>query len=762
MYRETLWYRIRSPLMGIPVVLIPVLLSPSVLAETLVLMPEKDNTLYESQTGAVSNGMGQYLFTGRTDKSKVRRALIAFNIAENIPSGAEISHVMLTLGLSKSADQPQDIGLHRVLTDWGEGQSDAGGQEGQGTTAKEDDATWLHTHFDSQSWQQAGGDFESAASASLAISTSSGDYTWESTTALVNDVQFWLDNPDQNAGWLLMGNESENQTAKRFHSGQSSDSELRPRLTIEYTVSDTPVDGGADEMPVAITDPFPDAIETGDLRVSLKPLTEGMTAPNAGASAPGDDLHLYVGDQPGVLWRVNLETGEKVTFADLSALLVTLNGSYDERGLLGFAFHPDYASNGLLYTYTSEPAKEGADFPVVSADHDSVIRVWQIDSPEDPDARPVNSSVLMRVAQPASNHNGGALAFDASGHLFIALGDGGGSDDQFGHGQNTQTPLGAILRIDPLGSDATNGQYGIPDDNPFVNDPDTLPEIYAIGLRNPFRMSIDPVTGVLYAADVGQHQVEEINRITAGGNYGWPLREGGFTFNDNGDDRGFISQTEQHDESLTDPVAAYDHDEGISVIGGFVSRAEETSSLYGQYIFGDLARTFNKDGRLFYWSEGEAVQELQLANGAFELFVLGFARDTGGALYLLGNETGNTSDNSGQVWRIMPEASVSLESGVLHIPSLDVNGLAYQIDLQLLGGGELTFEVMFDTLGELPAAYLNNSNTDAHYDAETGLLTLPVVTLNTGGSLLRYAVTMALTDNTEGMRFTVQEVELIE
>jgi len=391
-----------------------------------------------------------------------------------------------------------------------------------------------------------------------------------------------------------------------------------------------------------------------------------------------------------------------------------------------------------------------------------VLRVWQITSPQDMNSRPQSSVELLRIAQPASNHNGGGMVFDTQSNLYIALGDGGSADDEFGNGQNSATPLGAILRIDPLGTNSSNGKYGIPADNPFVNQPDTLDEIYALGLRNPFRISFDSVSGQLFAADVGQHQIEEINLITAGCNYGWPLKEGSFTFHDNGEDKGFISNTAIDDSQLTDPVTAYDHDEGISVIGGFVNREHETSSLQGLYIFADLAQIFNRDGRLFYWSEGHAIREFSLTDQqTTDMFIMGFAQDAQGAMYVLGNQSGNTSDSSGQVWRIMPETSVSLDSGELYLPVLNVDGQALQVSLQLTDSESLTFSVQLDSLLSLPAGYLNSSS-DAHYDATTGLLTLPAVTLGTGESAVRYSVTLQQLDTGADLQFMVQDVQVLE
>jgi glucose/arabinose dehydrogenase len=235
--------------------------------------------------------------------------------------------------------------------------------------------------------------------------------------------------------------------------------------------------------------PLTDAIVQGDIRIQLEPVATGLTAPNWGTTAPGQDGHLMVSDQNGILWKIDLATGDKAVFLDTSARLVPLGiagpGTFDERGLLGIAFHPSYRTNGLLYTYTSEPVNGDADFstmpPATAANHQSVITEWQVPNPTNAASvvDPASARELLRIDQPQFNHNGGALNFGPDGNLYISIGDGGGRDDEgvghgtSGNGQDAGNVLGSILRIDPLGNDSANGQYGIPGDNPFVSDPAT-------------------------------------------------------------------------------------------------------------------------------------------------------------------------------------------------------------------------------------------------------------------------------------------------
>ncbi len=204
------------------------------LAEIVELDPVKDNTLYENSQGLVSNGAGTSLFAGRTAQGDIRRALLAFNLSNGIPADSTVNSVSLTLNMNRTQDgNSRTISVHRVLKDWGEGTSDAGGQEGGGTNATTGDATWIHTFFNSSTWSNPGGDFVSPSSASREIS-GNGSYTWESNSQLVADVQNWVDDPTGNFGWVLIGGESSSTTARRFNSRESSSSS-RPKLTIDFT-----------------------------------------------------------------------------------------------------------------------------------------------------------------------------------------------------------------------------------------------------------------------------------------------------------------------------------------------------------------------------------------------------------------------------------------------------------------------------------------------------------------------------------------------
>ena len=215
------------------------LLERRCLPVSVVLTPVQDNTLFEDASGGIANGAGEYLFAGRTAQPSgraIRRSLVGFDIAAQIPAGATIQSATLSMTMSKTTSGPQDIGLHRVLADWGEGTSDAAGEEGRGTEAAEGDATWKYRLYDTVEWQTPGGDFEPTASATTSVDNV-GDYVW-STPELAEDVQYWLDHPDEDFGWLLHGQEDTSFAAKQFGSRENADSAQRPQLTIEYALAE--------------------------------------------------------------------------------------------------------------------------------------------------------------------------------------------------------------------------------------------------------------------------------------------------------------------------------------------------------------------------------------------------------------------------------------------------------------------------------------------------------------------------------------------
>lgn len=449
--------------------------------------------------------------------------------------------------------------------------------------------------------------------------------------------------------------------------------------------------------PAPVDNPVPAPIPSGAIHLKLETLATGLVAPNWGINAPGVANRLFVVDQTGQLWSINTANGAKTVFLDVSSLLVPLGifgpGSYDERGFLGVAFHPDYQNNGLLYTFTSQPVKGTADFstmpPSTTPDCQTVIAEWHVNNPTDPNsvADPNSARELLRIDKPQFNHNAGAMNFGPDGKLYIALGDGGGADDKdlgpfigppiighgcTGNGQNLAAALGKILRIDQQGSNSANGNYGIPTDNPFFNQGGVVKEIYAYGFRNPFRFSFDSTSGAMYIGDVGQNDLEEIDLGVSGGNFGWRLKEGSFFFVPNGNSDGYVTDVPQSvPAGLIDPIAQYDHGEGIAVLGGFVYRGTRIVPLNGKYVFGELARTFNADGRLFYLAAGNQVVEFQLVGqSGLNLFLLGFGQDANGELYIMANSTGSPGGTTGVVLHIATKPGDLNADGVVNVDDL--------------------------------------------------------------------------------------------
>jgi glucose/arabinose dehydrogenase len=439
--------------------------------------------------------------------------------------------------------------------------------------------------------------------------------------------------------------------------------------------------------PEPLENPIPEPIETGVIQVELETIATGLTAPVHLTHAGDDTERLFVVDQPGRI--LIIENGQLLStpFLDVSdrVYMPGFFGSqdvndFDERGFLGLAFHPDFAdpqSPGYqkIYTYTSEMNELPADFtteplPVGAVfDHQSVIAEWTVDL-YNPNIIDVSTRrEIIRIDEPQFNHNGGMLAFGPAGHLYISVGDGGAGNDvadghgPTGNGQNINTVHGSILRIDPLDPMTTlsvnhtsaNGNYRIPIDNPFLF-VDGVDEIYAYGFRNVWRFSFDSLTGDLVAADVGQGQIEEIDIVHAGGNYGWNLKEGTFRFNP--EDGTVNNSIKDLPEGLIDPVAQYDHGEGISITGGFVYRGIQIPELAGKYVFGDFSSGFfEADGRLLYADLATGlIQEfiIGLDDRNLGLYVKAFGQDADGELYVLAGPALGPFGDTGVILKIVP------------------------------------------------------------------------------------------------------------
>lgn len=336
-----------------------------------------------------------------------------------------------------------------------------------------------------------------------------------------------------------------------------------PAATARASATTTPTATvAATATPTATPAPTatPTAPAVAGLRVALAPLAEDLARPVFAGHAGDGSGRIFVLEKAGRIVALNADGSLALTFLDIRG---RVGSDASEQGLLGLAFDPAFAANGRLFVYYTD--KDG----------DTVISRFQA-NPERTAADPASETVLLTAAQPASNHNGGMLAFGPDGYLYAGLGDGGGADDSYGNGQDLNTILGTLLRLDVSGEDAV-----VPADNPFVEQESARPEIWAYGLRNPWRFSFDRLTGQMWIADVGQNLWEEVNVQPAGSrggeNYGWPIMEGTHCFQASTCDR----------EGLTLPVAEYSHDLGCSITGGYVYRGAAQPALQGVYFYGD-------------------------------------------------------------------------------------------------------------------------------------------------------------------------------
>lgn len=412
-----------------------------------------------------------------------------------------------------------------------------------------------------------------------------------------------------------------------------------------------------------IDDPFPERIAKSGVVVELRAVAEGLVSP---VLLLADGERLLVVDQVGVVRAIEGGRLVEEPWLDVRARLVTLSPKFDERGLLGLAFDPDFARAGSpghrrIFTYTSEPVGERTDFPIIHGtvppDHQSVIAAWRV-SADGRRVEPESRREVLRFDQPQSNHNGGMIAFGPDGFLYIGTGDGGsgmdlgpGHNPDTGNGQDKNVLLGKMLRIDVNGTDAANGKYGIPRDNPFAQGGGAR-EIFAIGLRNPWRFCFDGAA--LLAADVGQNKIEMVHRVERGGNYGWRVKEGAFRFHPTG-----LIELPGPDlpPGLSDPVLQYDHSEGTSITGGYVYRGKALPALAGQYVFADF-RTPEKTptGRLFHADLAtRTIREFRIGRDdrALGFLAKGFGQDASGELYVMGSLTPGIEGTAGVVMKIV-------------------------------------------------------------------------------------------------------------
>ncbi|MCH8332709.1 PQQ-dependent sugar dehydrogenase [Candidatus Sumerlaeota bacterium] len=354
------------------------------------------------------------------------------------------------------------------------------------------------------------------------------------------------------------------------------------------------------------------------LEVELLPIASGLASPVFLTHAGDGTGRLFVVEQGGLI-RIILADGSLLDppFLDVTAKV----RSGGERGLLGLDFHPEFAANGRFFiNYTDRGS-------------DTIVAAYRVSSTDPNIADPGETIILGPIFQPESNHNGGMIAFGPDGFLYIGMGDGGGAGDNHGsegNGQNLDTLLGKILRIDV--DDPPAGEtYAAAPGNPFLGVPNARDEIYAYGLRNPWRFSFDKPAGRLFCGDVGQNRIEEIDIIDNGGNYGWRIMEGSSCFN---------PSTGCDTANLELPIHEYTHGEGCSVTGGYVYRGSSQPNFQGLYFFGDFC-----SGRIWSLEETSASNWTATELLDTQLGISSFGEDEAGEIYVC--------DLGGAVYRLI-------------------------------------------------------------------------------------------------------------
>lgn len=453
-----------------------------------------------------------------------------------------------------------------------------------------------------------------------------------------------------------------------------------------------------------IADPLPD-VPQGTIKIGLKTVISGLSH-LIGIADPNDGSgRIFLIEQTGGVKVLNNDgTVSANAFMDISTLLTPLvldTVGYDERGLLGLALSPNFQNDGTLFFYASYPRNETPDFTIPTEylnmdgteyeniDHHSVIikRTFSDDNENGifDYADSYNDTELLRFEQPTassfpvigSNHNGGHLFFDNDGLLMVAIGDGGDANDTgnghvtIGNGADPTNLLGTLIRIDPYGTNSTNGKYGILQDNPFYGHSSYLEEIYAYGFRNPWTFTQDPLTGEIYSSDSGQNTIQEVNRVVPGGNYGWRAKEGSFLFDPVSGAIGSLYNAPEI-ANLEDPIVEYDHDQGYAnIIGGHIYRGSLIPELKGAYICGDYG-PFQPPGELFYvenLSDEPQMKRFQIGvtDRALLSDVRAFSVDSDGELYFVGN-----SNNQSSLYKIVPIAHIDM-------------GITDQVNLTIIG-----------------------------------------------------------------------------
>ena len=372
---------------------------------------------------------------------------------------------------------------------------------------------------------------------------------------------------------------------------------------IDSQPSDNKTNQQANQTSLEIT---PEPLSKTSVEVAFPNLS--FTRPLFLTYANDDTNRLFVVLQQGqIMVFPNKQDTQATVFL---AIDEKVNDDGNEEGLLGLAFDPDYKSNGYFYVYYT-----------ANSPRRSVISRFSVSDNDPNKANTSSELVIMEVPQPYSNHNGGMMAFGLDRMLYIGLGDGGSGGDPHGNGQNRDVLLGKILRID-VSKSSRSEKYRIPADNPYVGLENSRGEIWAYGLRNPWRFSFDRVTNMLWVADVGQDSLEEVDIIEKGANYGWNIMEGSLCYP--------LPTSNCNKEGLKLPVAQYTHADGCSITGGYVYRGSKLRSLYGAYIYGDFC-----SGKIWglRYDGSKVVEHMELIDSNMQ--ISSFGEDQAGELYIL-------------------------------------------------------------------------------------------------------------------------------
>jgi glucose/arabinose dehydrogenase len=411
---------------------------------------------------------------------------------------------------------------------------------------------------------------------------------------------------------------------------------------------------------------------SAEITVNLQVAADGLTAPLNLVSPPDGTKRRFITEQIGVI-KILMPDGKILedAFLNIRHRIPKLHQDFDERGLLGLAFHPDFKNNGRFFVaYSGYLPGDSELEKVVWWDHTNYVAEYRVSKTNPNKADPLSERILTKIDWPQFNHNGHWIGFGPDGLLYISTGDGGYANDwgighhvTKGNGQDLGSIHGKILRIDVDKSDpAVGGAYGIPADNPFVGRQDAKAEIWAYGFRNPWRCSFDMGgSKELFCGDVQQNSIEEVDIVTKGGNFGWRMKEASKCFD-------FVNPNKHpascESAGMIDPIIEYPNCnvtqdcKGLSVTGGFVYRGSH-QPWQGKYFFGDWSKQFAvRDGRIYAATNTGGkwtMEDVKVGNMPnFNSYVLAFAQDADGEVYVLTQDTTGPVGGLAKIYKITP------------------------------------------------------------------------------------------------------------